>query len=187
MRISDARASASSGSFLPSSRLRAGEQLLDRLVVERLEHQHTGPRQQWRVQLERRVLGRRANEHDGAVLHHRQEGILLRAVEAVNLVDEQQRPLPGLRGAPRRLEDFLQIGDAGEDRRDLLEMQIGLVGQQPRDRGLAGAGRAPEDQRAERPASSIRVERTIGPSRWSCPTTSPSLCGRSRSASGRGA
>ena len=76
--------------------------------------------------------------------------ILLRAVEAVDLVDEQQRPLPGLAPRARRLEDLLQVGDAGEDRRDLLEMQLGRLRQQPRHGGLAGAGRPPEDQRAER-------------------------------------
>jgi hypothetical protein len=51
--------------------------------------------------------------------------------------------------AARRLEHFLQIGDAGEDRRDLFEVEIGLVGEEAGDRRLAGAGRAPEDQRAE--------------------------------------
>ena len=35
--------------------------------------------------------------------------------------------------------------------------------------------------------SSMRVSAPSGPSRWSCPTTSASLVGRSRSASGRGA
>ena len=35
--------------------------------------------------------------------------------------------------------------------------------------------------------ASMRVSTPSGPSRWSCPTTSSSACGRSRSASGRGA
>ena len=35
--------------------------------------------------------------------------------------------------------------------------------------------------------ASMRVSAPSGPSRWSCPTTSSSFCGRSRSASGRGA
>ena len=81
--------------------LGAREQLLDRRGIERLEHQHARARQQRRVQLERRVFGGGADQHDGAVLHHRQEAVLLRAVEAVDLVDEQQRPLPRSRGGAR--------------------------------------------------------------------------------------
>ena len=88
--------------------------------------------------------------------------ILLRAVEAMDLVDEQQRALPALAPRARRLEHFLEIGDAGEDRRDLLEMQIGFLRQQPRHRGLAGAGRAPEHQRAERARRQHARERAVG-------------------------
>ena len=51
----------------------ARQQLLDRGGIERFEHQHAGARQQRRVELEARVLGGGADQHDGAVLHHRQE------------------------------------------------------------------------------------------------------------------
>ena len=44
--------------------------------------------------------------HDGAVFHHRQKGILLRAIEAVNLVHEQQGALPALAPGARLLEYF---------------------------------------------------------------------------------
>ena len=47
------------------------------------------------------------------------------------------------------LEDLPQVGDAGEDRADLHEGEVGGVGEQPGDGGLADAGRAPEDDRAE--------------------------------------
>jgi hypothetical protein len=43
------------------------------------------------VELEGRVLGRRADQRDGAVLDVGEEAVLLRAVEAVDLVHEQQR------------------------------------------------------------------------------------------------
>ena len=52
----------------------------------------------------------------GAVLDIRQEAVLLGAVEAVDLIDEQEGALavaPALRG----LEDLAQVGDAGEHRR----------------------------------------------------------------------
>ena len=88
--------------------------------------------------------------------------ILLRAVEAVDLVDEQQRALAGLAARAGRVEHLLQVGDAGEDRRDLLEFELGLVGEQARHRGLAGAGRPPEDQRAERARLQHAGQRAVG-------------------------
>ena len=58
-------------------------------------------REQRAVQLERRVLGRGAHEHDVAGLDERQERVLLRAVEAVDLVHEEQRAAaPALARAP---------------------------------------------------------------------------------------
>ncbi len=134
---------------LADGRFGPRDQLLDRRRVERLEHQHARPRQQRRVELERRVLGRRADQGDRAVLHHRQKRILLGAVEAMDLVDEQQRRAAVAAARARRIEDLLQFGDAGVDRRDLDEFGLGLLADQPRHRRLAGARRAPEDHRAE--------------------------------------
>src|SRR5690606_12164666 len=47
---------------------------------DRLHHVHAAAREQRRVQFERRVLGGRADEDDGAALDVRQEGVLLRLV-----------------------------------------------------------------------------------------------------------
>ena len=128
----------------------AGIELFHRGDVERVKHQHPRARQERRVQLKRRVFGGGADQHHGAVFHHRQKGILLRLVEAMDLVDEQQRALPHLAPGARGIERLFQIGDAGKHRGNLLEMQLGGVGEQPRHGGLAGAGRAPKHQRAER-------------------------------------
>src|SRR5262247_2294086 len=98
----------------------------------------------------------------GAVLHHRQKGILLRPVETVHLVDEQQRALPGLAPRGGGIEHLLEVGDAREHRRDLLEVEIGRGGEQPRHRGFSGAGRAPEDQRTERARLQHAGERAVG-------------------------
>jgi hypothetical protein len=62
----------------------------------------------------------------------------------------------------RRLEDLAQVRHAGEDRADLDEMQVGLIGQQPRDGGLAHPGRPPEDQRRQRPRRQHRAQRAFG-------------------------
>src|SRR5262245_23457555 len=108
--------------------LRADKQRLDRRIVEALEGEHARPRQQRRIELEGGVLGGGADEYDRAVFHMRQEGILLRAVEAVNFVDEEQRAAAFLAARFRRVEEFTQIPHAGMNGRELLEMEVGDLG-----------------------------------------------------------
>src|ERR1700733_5453668 len=67
----------------------------------------------------------------------------------MHLVDKKKRALAGLAPRPRRIEHFLQVGDAGKHRGDLLEMQFSSVRQKPRHGGLAGTRWSPENQRAE--------------------------------------
>src|SRR5439155_16718756 len=70
---------------------RAMDDLADVLVVQRLEHEHATAREQRGRQLEARVLGRGADQRDDPVLDPGQERILLRPVEPVNLVAEENR------------------------------------------------------------------------------------------------
>ena len=127
-----------------------------------MKHQHARPRQQRGVEFERRIFRGGADQHHGAVFHHGQKQILLRAVEAMHLVDEQQRALAHLAAGARGVEHLLQVGDAGKHRGNLLEMQFGRIRQQPRHRGLAGAGRAPEHQRAQRARLQHARQRAVG-------------------------
>ena len=84
-------------------------------LVERLEHEHFRSREQRRVDLERGVLGRRADEDDVAGFDARQKRVLLRLVEAVNLVDEDDRAAAQAPAAIlRRGHDVLDFLDAGE-------------------------------------------------------------------------
>src|SRR6187399_3037457 len=80
----------------------------------------------------------------------------------MHFVDEQQRALAHLAPGARRIEHLLEVGDAGKHRGNLLEMQFGGVRQQPRHRGLAGAGRAPEHQRAQRARLQHPCQRAVG-------------------------
>ena len=84
------------------------DQRADRVRVERLERQHPRARQQRSDHLERRVLGCRADQDDRSALDVRQQGVLLGLVEAVDLVEEDDR------GPPARRE--LELG-ALDDRR----------------------------------------------------------------------
>ena len=91
--------------------------------VERLEPEQRGPRHQRRVDLEVRVLGRRADEDDQAALDGRQQRVLLRLVEAVDLVEEQDRALVVLaEPALGPLEHLADVLHACAHRRQLLEL-----------------------------------------------------------------
>ena len=71
------------------------------------------------------------------------------AVEAMNFVHEQQGPLaaePALAGSGKGLA---QIRHARKHRRQLFEMQPHMRRQQPRNGGLAAAGRSPQHQRGQ--------------------------------------
>ena len=81
----------------------------DVVVGQRLEAPDPHPRQERGVDLEVGVLGRRADERDRAVLDVRQERVLLGLVEAVDLVDEQDRPA-AVEGEP-----VLRLGDRRAD------------------------------------------------------------------------
>ena len=70
---------------------RAAQQRLDVLGGQRAQLQHLRPRQQRGVDREVRVLGRRADQRDQALLDRRQQRVLLGLVEAVDLVEEQDR------------------------------------------------------------------------------------------------
>jgi len=80
----------------------------------------------------------------------------------VDLVDEQQRPLPVRAPVLRRLEDPAQVGHPGEDGAELDEVQVGRIRQKPRDGGLADPRRTPEDQRRQRARGEHRPQRPLG-------------------------
>ena len=144
------RARASPARPRSSSSIARRTIVADVLVGQRLEAPDAQPRQERRVHLEVGVLGRRADQRDRAVLDVRQQRVLLGLVEAVDLVDEQDRaaaverePVLGLgdRGA--------DLGDAGHDRRHGSEVGADGVGEQAGERRLAGAGRAPQQEARE--------------------------------------
>ena len=103
-----------------------------------------------RVHLEEGVLGRGPHEHEQPVLHGVEQRILLAAVEAVDLVHEQD----GAQAAHeqsllRRVDLAAQVGDGAPDGRDLHERGAGGLGDDMGERGLPRAGGAEEDNRTE--------------------------------------
>jgi hypothetical protein len=79
----------------------------------------------------------------------RQKRILLALVEAVHLVDEDDRRPTRTSRRLRPLDRLTDVLDAAKHRRHGDELGIEGVGHQPRQRRLAGAGRAPEDHRVQ--------------------------------------
>jgi hypothetical protein len=135
----------------PDAALRVGDgaahQHAQIVVTERFEPHHPRPRQQRRIDLERRVLGGGPEQPHQAALDLRQYRVLLRLVEAVDLVDEQQRPPLHALPLARPLHHLAKIGDARADRAHRLERRARHGGDDARQRGLAAARRPPEDQR----------------------------------------
>ena len=129
---------------------RAPQDRHDRLDRQRLQDVDLRARQQRRVDLERRVLGRRADQDDVAGLDAGQEGVLLRLVEAVDLVDEQDRA--AARAAARLFRfrhDLADLLDARQHGAERDEVRARRAGDHPRQRRLAGARRAPQDDRSQ--------------------------------------
>ena len=69
----------------------------------------------------------------------------------MDLVHEQKRALTGAGGIARGGEGGFQIGNAGKDGGDRRKAHLHVIGQKARERGLAGAGRSPQDHGRKAP------------------------------------
>ncbi len=134
---------------------RAGQRLgaiqQQRLVgrLHRAQHVHGRAREQRGIDLERRILGGGADEGEQAGLDVRQEGVLLRLVEAVHLVDEDDRAAPARARLLRVHDGLADVLDAGQHRRQHDEFGVHRAGHQARQRRLADARRPPQDHRVQ--------------------------------------
>jgi hypothetical protein len=134
--------------------LRIGERAIDERAEvvggQRLEDEDAGARQERGDDLERRVLGGGADEDDRAALDVRQERVLLRLVEAMDLVDEEQDRLAAAAQLVLGLRDHLsQLLHPVQHGGEPDGAHAARLAQQPRQRGLAGARRTPQDERFE--------------------------------------
>ena len=156
---------------------------------EGLERQDPGPRQQGGVDLERGVLGRGPDEGDGPVLDGRQQGVLLGLVEAVDLVDEQDRPpaaAAGLAGLGDRLPQLLDAREDGRERRRTAVPARRASRRASVVLPVPGAPQRISEGSGPPPSTSLRTSRP-SPTRCPWPTNSSSVRGRIRSASGASA
>ena len=120
------------------------------LVGERHELVDLAPRQQRRVDLEVRVLRRRADQRQRPLLDRRQQRVLLGLVEAVDLVEEEDRPLAvGAETLPAEAITSRTCADRGGHGRQLLEGRAGRVRDHARERRLPAPGRPVQDRGAD--------------------------------------
>ena len=120
------------------------------VLGQRLELEDAAAADQRAVDAEIGVLGGRADQHHRAVLYVRQQGVLLRLVEAMHLVHEED----GFAAIQAALalgcvDGFANVLDAGQHCVERDEMGAGGVGDDARQGGLAGARWAIEDHTAE--------------------------------------
>ena len=143
---------------------RATHDRLELRLGQPLEHVHPAPRQQGRDHLEGRILGRRADQGHGAALDVGQERVLLSLVEAVDLVDEQDRALAAERqtvlGLGDQAADLLDSREHGGERR---EVGPGVRGEEGGKGRLPGARRAPQDHRVKVARLDGGAEQSPGP------------------------
>ena len=128
----------------------AAHQRLDVVGRQRLELKDPAAADQRAVDREERILGGRADQGHDALFDVRQQHVLLGLVEAVDLVDEQQRPASAggqlVAGVGQHFAQFLHAAGHGAE---LPELAVALRGQQAGQRRLARARRAVEDHRAQ--------------------------------------
>ena len=126
------------------------EQRLDVIRRQGFELENPAPAQKGVVDREEGILRRGSDQNDHAVFDFRQQHVLLRFVETMNFVDEQQRfLLPGGKPIGGFGQDFTQLLHAVRHRAKLPERAPGCPGQDVRQGRFARARRTVKNHRAE--------------------------------------
>jgi hypothetical protein len=128
----------------------AVEDLADVVLRQALQFEDPAAADEGAGEREEGVLRGGTDQGDHAVLDVGQEDVLLRLVEAVDLVDEQAGPLAVvLEPSPRGLQHVPHVLDARRGRRELHEPPLRFMSDDLRQRGLAHAGRPVEHHRSQ--------------------------------------
>ncbi len=94
---------------------------------------------------EGRVFGGGSHEGDRPRFHVGEEGILLGAIQAMDLIEEEQAGPALLTGLPRRRHRRAHFLHSGLDPGKSRELRVDMLRQELREGGLADSGGSPED------------------------------------------
>ena len=120
------------------------------LLGEWLERENLAAAQQRRIDREERVLRGRPDQDHDAALDIGQQDVLLRLVEAMDLVEEQDRSLAvHLQGVACGLEGFANVLGGRRDGIQSLKPALGVIGDHLGEGGFAGARGTVKNQRAD--------------------------------------
>ena len=131
-------------------RQRAVEEFEDLFGGKRVENENFASRQERAVDLERGVFRRGAYENDRALLDKGEKRVLLRLVEAMDFVDEEDRSLSERAVAIRLLHNGANLLDPARDGGEVDELRPRDLRDHVRQGRLPYAGRPPEDHRRDR-------------------------------------
>ena len=140
---------------------RAHGKHLQILPIQRLEHHDLHSGQQRSIKLERRIFGRRADQNHRPLFDVGQKPVLLRFVETMYFIGEQNSPEASEPSVAGRSEDFLQVCGICVNRADLHEVEFRMLCDQPCYGGFSDARRPPQDHRGQRPGCEHQSDRTV--------------------------
>ena len=127
---------------------RTGNKLGDVVIGKTPQLDDARTRDQGGIHFEIRVLGSSADKDNRAVLDGMKKRVLLRAIEAMDLIDEQDGS-PALQQARLCSSDLTtQVGNGSANGRYLDKRGGGALGDDVRDGRLAGSRRPEQDDRA---------------------------------------
>src|SRR5207302_10723583 len=107
------------------------------------------PREQRRDDLKRGILRGGADEDDVSHLDVRKKGVLLSLVESMHFVYKDNCAAARAARMLRSGHDVFDLADAAEHSAEGDKFGMRAARDEPRQRGLAAAGRAPKDHRAK--------------------------------------
>src|SRR6266853_163899 len=125
---------------------RAIDQFTQLLDAERFELKNLGTRNERTIYIKKRVVSGRSDQPEISAFDVGEENILLRFVEVMDLVDEQDRLLTRCAKPIRRSsDDAPHFGDIAFHAAEPHELRMRHVRNYVRERGFSGAGRTRKD------------------------------------------
>src|SRR5277367_3676474 len=143
-------------------RERAAQEHHNLIFGQRLQYVDSAAGEQRSVDFERRIFGGSADQANAAFFDMGEKGILLRLVEAMNFIDENDGSGAVLASAVGVAHDLLDLLDPDHHGGKSDEIGLGDAGDDLSESGLARARWSPEDHRGRIVALDLHAQRLAG-------------------------